>query len=173
VIRQTIPADEIDIVLDNLGLPAGGINLAFSDASLVASADGRDTHLPQAEQVDHGLRRETTDDPRRTLPGSDRLLPAGDIVSQILNSAGCAHRRPDRRRDPRTSGSRKTSFDGSRRSPGRPTSGCSRCRANPEFDVDVDRWMARQLGFTESNVAQSMLVSLSAPHKRSRTTGST
>src|SRR5205814_1495928 len=31
----------------------------------------------------------------------------------------------------------------------------------PEFDVDVDRWMARQVGFTESNVAQSLLVSLS------------
>src|SRR5947209_16680741 len=31
----------------------------------------------------------------------------------------------------------------------------------PEFDVDVDRWMARQIGFTESNVAQSLLVSLS------------
>jgi hypothetical protein len=40
VIRQTIPADEIDTVLDNIGLPAGGINLAFSDASLVTSADG-------------------------------------------------------------------------------------------------------------------------------------
>jgi len=37
VIRQTIPADEIDTVLDNIGLPAGGINLAFSDASLVTS----------------------------------------------------------------------------------------------------------------------------------------
>ena len=40
MIRQTIPADEIDIVLDNIGLPAGGINLAFSDASLVSAADG-------------------------------------------------------------------------------------------------------------------------------------
>src|SRR5262245_31430839 len=40
VIRETIPPEEIDIVLDNIGLAAGGINLAFSDASLVSSADG-------------------------------------------------------------------------------------------------------------------------------------
>src|SRR5437773_6706955 len=40
VVRATIPANELDIVLDNIGLPAGGINLAFSDASLVTSADG-------------------------------------------------------------------------------------------------------------------------------------
>src|ERR1700746_3480541 len=31
----------------------------------------------------------------------------------------------------------------------------------PQFNVDVDRWMARQIGFTEANVAQSLLVSLS------------
>src|SRR5215467_8197829 len=40
VIRATIPSDEIDTVIDNLGLPPGGINFAFSDASLVTAADG-------------------------------------------------------------------------------------------------------------------------------------
>src|SRR5205807_7068149 len=40
VIRQTIPAGEIDTVIDNLGLPQGGATFPFSDASLVTSADG-------------------------------------------------------------------------------------------------------------------------------------
>src|SRR6185436_455615 len=52
VIRQTIPADEIDIILNNIGLPAGGINLAFSDASLVSSADGE---ILVAMKPKHGL----------------------------------------------------------------------------------------------------------------------
>ena len=40
VIRETIPADEIQMVIDNIGIPGGGINLAFSDASIVSAADG-------------------------------------------------------------------------------------------------------------------------------------
>jgi len=48
-------------------------------------------------------------------------------------------------------------------------SGYKQTAAYPEFDVDVDRWMAQQVGFTASNVAQSLLVSLSERRRRSRT----
>src|SRR5207247_4188654 len=37
VIRQTIPAKELDTMIDNLGLRAGGIKPAFSDTVVVAS----------------------------------------------------------------------------------------------------------------------------------------
>ena len=35
-----IPPNEIQNVLDNIGLPTSGINLAFSDSSTISSADG-------------------------------------------------------------------------------------------------------------------------------------
>src|SRR5258705_2297151 len=86
VIRQTIPADEIDIVLDNLGLPAGGINLAFSDASLLTSADGE---ILIALKPKHGSTTAYAEKLRTILrarfPDLVIFFQPADIVSQILN----------------------------------------------------------------------------------------
>jgi multidrug efflux pump subunit AcrB len=40
VIREVIPADELVTILDNIGLPTGGVNLAFSDSATIGAADG-------------------------------------------------------------------------------------------------------------------------------------
>jgi multidrug efflux pump subunit AcrB len=56
-IREVIPANEIQNVLDNIGLPTSGINLAFSDSSTISSADGEilvalnPNHKPTAQYV--------------------------------------------------------------------------------------------------------------------------
>ena len=39
-IRQVVPKDELKIVIDNIGLPVGGVNLAFSDSATIGSTDG-------------------------------------------------------------------------------------------------------------------------------------
>ena len=39
-IRRTIPASEINLITDNIGLPPGGVNLAFSDSATTGPADG-------------------------------------------------------------------------------------------------------------------------------------
>ena len=39
-IREVIPADELDIILDNIGLPNSGINLAFGDNPVLGNSDG-------------------------------------------------------------------------------------------------------------------------------------
>ena len=39
-VRQEIPADEMDTILDNIGLPISGINLAFSDSVTLGPSDG-------------------------------------------------------------------------------------------------------------------------------------
>ena len=39
-IRRVIPADELDSILDNIGLPSSGINLAFSDSATIGNGDG-------------------------------------------------------------------------------------------------------------------------------------
>ena len=39
-IRDTIPANERDLILDNIGLPARPINLAFTDGTAIGVNDG-------------------------------------------------------------------------------------------------------------------------------------
>src|SRR5204863_2784890 len=56
-IREVISPDEIDNVLDNIGLPASGINLAFSDNPTIRQADGKilvvltTKHNPTAQYI--------------------------------------------------------------------------------------------------------------------------
>src|SRR5882762_8778709 len=163
VIRQTIPADEIDSVLDNLGLPAGGINLAFSDASLVTSADGE---ILIALKPRHGSTTAYAEKLRTLLgarfPDLTFFFQPADIVSQILNFGLAAP--IDVQivgRDARNVGIAEDLVRRIALIPGAADVRLQQVPRYPEFDVDVDRWMARQVGFTAANVAQSLLVSLS------------
>jgi multidrug efflux pump subunit AcrB len=86
-IRRAIPADEIDTVLDDIGIPAGGVNLAFTDSSTVSAADGeilvalnREHHGPTGRYVET-LRSRLRDE----FPTVTFFFQSADIVSQILN----------------------------------------------------------------------------------------
>ena len=39
-IRRILPPDSIDMILDNIGLPNGGFNLAFSNSATISNSDG-------------------------------------------------------------------------------------------------------------------------------------
>src|SRR5205823_1814930 len=159
VIRQTIPADEIDIVLDNLGLPAGGVNFAFSDASLVTSADGE---ILIALKPVHASTTAYAEKLRTILgkrfPDLTVFFQPADIVSQILNFGLAAP--IDVQvvgRDPRNVGIAENLVRWIAAIPGAADVRLQQVPRYPEFDVDVDRWMARQIGFTESNVAPGVI----------------
>jgi multidrug efflux pump subunit AcrB len=163
VIRQTIPADEIDIILNNIGLPAGGINLAFSDASLVSSADGE---ILVAMKPKHGSSTAYAEKLRKVLaarfPDLIFFFQPADIVSQILNfglpapiDVQIVGRNPQNLAIAENLVRRISAI------PGAADVRLQQVPRYPEFNVDVDRRLAQQVGFTESNVAQSLLVSLS------------
>ena len=84
-IRQVIPAGEIDVINDNIGLP-NNINLALSDNVSVGPADGeilvalKENHGPTAGY----LRRLRKELPQR-FPNLEFFTQPADIVSQILN----------------------------------------------------------------------------------------
>src|SRR5262249_18558150 len=40
VIRREIPPEELSTILDNMGIPVSGINLALGDPSMISAADG-------------------------------------------------------------------------------------------------------------------------------------
>ena len=45
-IRQIVGADQIDVILDNIGLPYSGINIALSDSATVGPMDGEVLRFP-------------------------------------------------------------------------------------------------------------------------------
>src|SRR5580765_2231924 len=87
VIRETIPSDELQTVLDNLGVPYSGLNLSYSNSGTFGTADGE--ILVQLKEVRGkptsayiaALREKF---PQR-FPGVQFFFQPADIVTQILN----------------------------------------------------------------------------------------
>ncbi|MGZ5158694.1 MAG: efflux RND transporter permease subunit, partial [Caldimonas sp.] len=85
-IRELVPKDQLETILDNLGVPNSGINLSYSNAGTIGTLDGeiqlslRPGHRPTDEFVT-ALRREL---PKR-FPGIEFFFQPADIVTQILN----------------------------------------------------------------------------------------
>ena len=85
-IRKIIPPDEIDTLVDNIGLPISGINLTYNNTGVIGSQDG-DIQITLKE--DHGrpptMSARCASNCRARFPAlTFSFLPA-DIVSQILN----------------------------------------------------------------------------------------
>ena len=86
LIRHDIPANEIETVIDNIGIPYSGINMALSDGSLMSSADGeilislKENHHPTDSYVQK-LRK----DLEARFPELVCFFQPADIVTQVLN----------------------------------------------------------------------------------------
>ncbi|HEX2585820.1 MAG TPA: efflux RND transporter permease subunit, partial [Steroidobacteraceae bacterium] len=86
LIKEIIPADELQSVADNIGLPYSGINLSYSTSAPVGSADAdifitlSKDHQPTETYIKQLRAKLENNFPSVTFA----FLPA-DIVSQILN----------------------------------------------------------------------------------------
>src|ERR1051325_4171224 len=165
-IRRVIPASEMQLVLHNIGLPLGGVNLAFSDSSTIGPADGE---ILVSLQPEH--QRSTFDyvsELRRTLPEEFPSLtffyqPA-DIVSQILNFGLPAPI------DIQLIGQNRTANYALARDiaqrvsavPGMVDVHVHQVIAAPALQIVVDRSRAVQVGITQRDVANSLLASLAS-----------
>ena len=98
-IREVIPADEREMIVDNIGLPARTYNYAFGDGTAIGVNDGvilvalKEGHQPTAQYV-RKLRQVLP----ASLPGGHLLLPGrrhGDPDPQFRHSGADqrAHRR--------------------------------------------------------------------------------
>ena len=81
-----IPPQELDSILDNIGLPNSGINLAFSDTITNGNGDG---DILISLKPDHHPTLDYTRKLRSTLaaqfPAESFFFQAADITSEILN----------------------------------------------------------------------------------------
>jgi len=165
-IRKVIPRNEVETILDNIGLPPGGINLAFSDSSTIGNGDGE--ILVSLNQKKHGptleYERKLRAVMRDKFPEETVFFQAANITNQILNfglpspiDVQVVGRDPV--------GNYKLAQQLERQMaaiPGAVDVHIHQEVNYPEVRVNVDRSKADQLGLTQRDVANSMLISLSS-----------
>jgi multidrug efflux pump subunit AcrB len=165
-IRHIIPSDQLQTILDNIGLPASGINLAFSDTATVSNSDG--DILVDMKPDDRGSTPKYTREIRNMIhdkyPGVTVFFLPADMTTQILNFGTPAAI------DLQVSGRdvvhnytlAKELRDKLAGIPGTADVLLFQDRDYPTVNVSVDRVKANQVGLTQSAIATSMLISLSA-----------
>jgi CzcA family heavy metal efflux pump len=163
-IRRQIPHQEVDSIIDNIGLPYSGINLSYSNSAPTGPADAdilvslTKDHRPTAQYI-HDLRLKLP----QAFPGVIFSFLPADIVSQILNFGLPAPI------DIQVVG---YGLDANRAFADKLLERVKQVRGTvdlhvqqpfdqPYLHVDVDRTKAQQVGFTQRDVATNLLVSLS------------
>ena len=163
-IRQIIPAEQITNIVDNLGLPYSGINLAYTTAAPVGPGDA-DVFITLAKKHTGlvKLRRALRKQLAAAFPGTQFSFLPADITSQILNFGLPAPI------DVQITGSdveanvayAKSLLKQMQLIAGAVDLHIQQPQDYPELTVDVDRTKAQLVGLTQQNVASNMLVSLS------------
>ncbi len=172
VIRQQIPRRELGTIIDNIGIPYSGLNLSYSNSAPVGTADAdilvslAEKHRPTTEYT-RALREKLAED----FPGTEFYYLPTDMVSQILNfglpaqiDVQIAGLQVD---DNRALAEQLMQQIG--RIPGATDLRIQQPFNLPKWTVDVDRTRAQEVGYSQMNVAQDLLTSLSGSFQTSPT----
>ncbi len=164
-IRRLIPAEEIQLLRDNIGLAGGGVALATGDLSVIGPADGqllvvltRKRSHPTAE-----YQRVVRDTLVREFPDDQFWYQPADIVTQVLNQGLAAPidvQIAGRAKDSNYALAQRMASE-IKRLPGAADVRIRQVMDEPQIFFSVDRDRAQQVGLTQQSIAQAMLVSLS------------
>ena len=164
-IREVVPETDLDLIVDNIGLPARLYNLAFADGTTIGVNDGiiqvslKEGHAPTADYV-----RKLREVLPAAFPEDIFYFQAADIVTQILNFGIPAQI------DVRTVGydrvkNLRIARELRRRIneiPGIADAHLQQEVDGPDFFVDIDRTRATEFGLTATQIANNLNVSLSS-----------
>ncbi|MDZ8064283.1 MAG: efflux RND transporter permease subunit [Nostoc sp. DedQUE08] len=167
VIRQTVPKDNLALILDNIGLPTSGINLTYGyNGATIGQADADILVSLKESGETFSYVKELRQKLKATFPSYTFFFEPADIVTQILNFGLPAAV------DVQISGPLKNSkanFEIAQqiaarmtRIPGAVDVHLQQVVDAPKLRLDVDRTEAQQLGMTQRDVANSVLTSLSS-----------
>jgi multidrug efflux pump subunit AcrB len=164
-IQEIIPADELELIVDNIGLPARAYNLAFTDGTTIGVNDGvvlvslKENHSPTEGHV-----RRLREALPTAFPEEIFYFQAADMVTQILNFGVPAQI------NVRTVGYDKAKNLSIARElqrrigelPGVVDAHIQQETSAPDLFVDIDRTRAAQLGLNANQIASNLNVSLSS-----------
>jgi multidrug efflux pump subunit AcrB len=164
-VRRTVPSADLDTILDNIGLPFSGMNLAMGDNQNTGPSDGdiqialKEDHKGSASGYVERLRHRL----HTRFPGVTVYFEAANMTSQILNfglpapidvqvigrnvAANFLMAQELQRRIDRIPGAADVHIH--------------QIVDYPEIRVNVDRSRAAELGLSQSDVSSSVLISLS------------
>ena len=162
-IRQTIPPEQVGSIVDNIGLPFSGLNLAYSNTGTIGPQDGDilvsldEKHGPTAAFV-KTLRERLP----KEFPSTNFAFLPSDIISQILNFGAPAPI------DVQISGAdpaKSQAYANEVLEQLRGVNGIADVRLQqgstyPALKVDVNRTQANRVGITEKDVTNSLSTTL-------------
>ncbi|RZK24230.1 MAG: efflux RND transporter permease subunit [Hymenobacter sp.] len=165
IIKKVIPAEELDLVLDNIGLPAVPINLILSDNPTIGAGDGEilvsmhEDHGPTGAYIEE-IRRQI----RKQYPDLIIFFQPADIVNQTLNFGLPAPI------DIQVSGRDKAANQRIATELKQKVSNVSgivdafiyQAFDQPQIRLDIDRVRAQQAGLAQRDIANNLLVNLSS-----------
>jgi len=161
-IRRVIPAEETQLLLDNIGLPNGGINLAFGSNATISNSDGEILiALKPGKRDTTKYMRVLREDLAQKFPDGVFFFTPANITNQILDFGLPAPI------DVAITGRAKGNYELTqkimkriREVPGAVDVHIHQQVSYPTLQVNVDRTKARQVGLTQADVANSTLISL-------------
>jgi CzcA family heavy metal efflux pump len=163
-IRKTIPADETELIMDNIGLTPETFNYAFGDGATISSADGEvlialNKHHGSTEKYVKELRAQLPQE----FPNLTFFFQPADMVTQILNFGLPSPI------DVQVQGFDPSNYEIARdlrerlaSVPGAVDVHMHQVVDAPDIHLTVDRVRAAQFGLTQQDVANSLYISLSS-----------
>lgn len=164
VIREEVPDRDLFGVLDNIGMPSGGIPLSYIDNGLTGTGDADVlVSLKKGHRPTDGYVKRLRTRLNKDFPGTTFYFLPADIVNQTINfglpapfDIQIVGRDSIKNRDIAAKIVEKI-----RRITGIVDVRIQQPADQPEFRFAVDRSRALQIGLTERDVANSVLLSLS------------
>jgi multidrug efflux pump subunit AcrB len=163
-IQKIIPPEELETINDMIGVPVS-YNLVFVSTDNTSGMDAEITiSLKEGHKPTIGYMKKIREDLNNHFPGCIIYFQSADIVSQVLNFGLSApldvqiqyadyYKSYEYARQLR---------DGMKSIPGVEDVAIKQVLDYPTFNVDVDRVRAAQLGLTQRDVANDVLISLSS-----------
>jgi multidrug efflux pump subunit AcrB len=170
-LRKIIPAEDIKVIIQNIGIPSSGINLAYGDNITFSNFDGemlislKDARRKSTFTYQKMIRQYLHDH----MPEIAFFFQPADIVGQILNSGLPAPidvqiTGRDSENNYKLALALKAKLSSV---PGAVDVTLLQIPDLPQLNIDVNRTKAIQLGLTQRDVASSVLTSLSSSFQTS------
>jgi multidrug efflux pump subunit AcrB len=163
-IRSVVPAKEVVTIIDNIGLPYSGLNLSYSTSAFVGTADADITvQLTEDHHPSEAYIARLREVLSRQFPGVTFYVLPVDIVTQILNF-GLSSPIDIQVIGPDLQHNRvyaEKLLNDVKYVPGAADTRIQQPFNAPKFTVNVDRTRSQEVGLSQRDVTNSLLVALS------------